>query len=166
MPPLMSPLRRALEPLITPLFRLWWRASRGMTLGVRGIALDEAGRVLLIRHTYVDGWFFPGGGVESGETAAHALGREMAEEGGVEITAPPTLLGLYSNAPGFRNDHVAFYRITDWRPCPPMSDGEIAERGFFALDALPEGVSKGTRARLAELFEGAAATEYRAPPKT
>ena len=156
----MSPLRKAFEPLISPLFRLWWRFNRGMTLGVRGLVMDADGRVLLVRHTYVDGWFFPGGGVESGETAAHALGREMAEEAGVEITAPPTLLGFFSNAAVFRNDHVVFYRVTDWRPCPPASDGEIAERGFFALDALPESVSKATRARLSELFEGAPRSEF------
>ncbi len=160
----MSPLRKALEPLITPLFRFWWRLNRGMTLGVRGLVTDADGRVLLVRHTYVDGWFLPGGGVESGETTAHALAREMAEEGGVEITAPPTLIGVYSNAPGFRNDHVVFYRITDWRPCPTASDGEIAERGFFALDALPEGVSRATRERLGELFEGAPPSLYWAPP--
>lgn len=151
----MSPLRRALEPFITPLFRAWWRINRGMTLGVRGVATDAEGRILLIRHTYMDGWFFPGGGVESGEVAAHALGREMAEEGGVELVGAPELFGVYSNAPGFRNDHVLLYRITDWRPCPPASDGEIAERGFFALDALPDGVSKGTLARLDEMFRGA-----------
>lgn len=151
----MSPLRRALEPVITPLFRAWWRINRGMTLGVRGVAMDAEGRILLIRHTYMDGWFFPGGGVESGEVAAHALAREMAEEGGVALAAPPELFGVYSNAPGFRNDHVLLYRITDWRPCPPASDGEIAERGFFALDALPDGISKGTRARLDELFHAA-----------
>ena len=134
-----------------------------MTLGVRGLAQDAEGRVLLVRHTYVAGWFLPGGGVESGETAAHALGREMAEEGGVEVTAPLTLLGVYSNAPVHRNDHVVFFRVTDWRPCAPTSDGEIAERCFFALDALPEGVSKGTRARLAEVFEGAAVSPYWSP---
>jgi len=151
----MSPLRRALEPFITPLFRAWWRVNRGMTLGVRGVATDAEGRVLLIRHTYMEGWFFPGGGVESGEVAQESLAREMAEEGGVELTAPAELVGVFSNAPGFRNDHVLLYRITAWKPCATANDGEIADLGFFALDALPEGTSKGTRARLDELFRGA-----------
>lgn len=151
----MTPIRRALEPLITSLFRAWWRVNRGMTLGVRGVATDDEGRVLLIRHTYVDGWFFPGGGVESGEVAHEALAREMAEEGGVEAEGAPVLFGVYSNAPAFANDHVLLYRVPKWRPCAPTSEGEIAERGFFALDALPAGVSKGTRARLDEMFRGA-----------
>ena len=159
----MSALRTALEPFITPVFRLWWRWSRGMTLGVRGLAQDGEGRVLLVRHTYVAGWFLPGGGVESGETAADALARELAEEGGVAVTAPMSLLGVYSNAPGYRNDHVVFFRVTAWRPCAPASEGEIAERGFFALDALPEGVSRGTRARLAEVFDGADVSPYWSP---
>lgn len=155
----MSPLRRALEPLIRPLFHAWWRVSRGMTLGVRGIATDAEGRVLLIRHTYVEGWFLPGGGVERGEVAHEALAREMAEEGGVEPIAPAVLLGVYSNAPRFPDDHVLVYRVTDWRACATASEGEIAERGFFPLDALPAGISKGTQARLGECFGGA-------PPST
>lgn len=148
--------RQRLEPAITPLFRAWWRFTRGMTLGVRGIACDADSRVLLIRHTYVSGWFLPGGGVERFETAPQALAREMAEEGGVEIDGAPDLIGFYSNHAAFRHDHVALYRVTAWRPCAPRENGEIAERGFFALDALPDGVTSGTRRRLAEVFEGAA----------
>ena len=127
-----------------------------MTLGVRGIATDEHGHVLLIRHSYMDGWYLPGGGVESGETALAAIVREMAEEGGVAATSPPKLMGFYANHIYFRNDHIAVYRFEHWRPCAPTAgDTEIAERGFFALDALPEGVSRGTRRRLAEAFHGA-----------
>lgn len=126
-----------------------------MTLGVRGIVTDAGGRVLLVRHTYVHGWHLPGGGVERDEVAAVALARELAEEGGVEPTAPAVLLGVYSAAPRFRNDHVLVYRVTHWRACATASDGEIAERGFFALDGLPPGVAAGTRARLDECFRGA-----------
>jgi 8-oxo-dGTP pyrophosphatase MutT (NUDIX family) len=150
-----STLRQTLDPLATPLFRTWWRFNRGMTLGVRGLACDEAGRVLLIRHTYNKGWFLPGGGIERGETAPQALAREMAEEGGVQIEGEPVLVGFYSNHAVFRHDHVVLYRVSAWRPCPPLENGEIAERGFFARDVLPEGVSAGTRRRLAEVFDGA-----------
>ncbi len=162
-PGAVSPLRRAVEPLVRPLFHVWWRLSRGMTLGVRGIACDAAGRVLLVRHTYVDGWFLPGGGVERGEVAHAALARELAEEGGVELTAPAILLGVFSNAPRFPRDHVLVYRAPGWRPCEPASAGEIAERGFFALDALPEGTSRGTRARLEECFAGAPPSSHWTP---
>ncbi|MBC7769577.1 MAG: NUDIX domain-containing protein [Phycisphaerales bacterium] len=152
----MSSWRIRLEPVITPVFRAWWRISRGVTLGVRGVARDEAGRVLLVRHTYAKGWHLPGGGVESGETAPEAIVREMAEEGGVDAIGSPTLIGFFANHANFPNDHIALYLFEAWRPCPPRVDNEIAERGFFSLDALPEGVTRGTQRRLDEVYKGAA----------
>src|SRR5262249_37766996 len=132
-----------------------------MTLGVRGIACDEAGRVLLVRHTYRDGWYLPGGGVEHGETALFAVTREMAEEGGVEAADAPLLFGFYSNHANHANDQCAVFRFPAWRACAPLMNGEIAERRFFAIGALPDGVTRGTRRRLAEAFEGAPiATEW------
>jgi mutator protein MutT len=151
----MRDWRLRFEPAITPLFRAWWRATRAVTLGVRGVAHDEAGRVLLVRHTYANGWHFPGGGVEHGETAADAIVREMAEEAGVAADGAPALIGLYANHANFPNDHIALYRIGAWRACAPRQNGEIADCAFFALDALPEGVTPGTRRRLRELADGA-----------
>lgn len=151
----MNSWRIRFEPAITPVFRVWWRMRRSMTLGVRGIACDEAGRVLLVRHTYAKGWHFPGGGVERGETAVEAVLREMAEEGGVAAESAPELVGCYSNHANFPGDHILLYRFGRWRPCAPSADQEIAERGFFALDALPDGTTKGTRRRIAEVFGGA-----------
>ncbi len=152
-------LRRTLDPVITPVFRTWWRMRRPMTLGVRGIATNETGEVLLVRHGYAEGWHLPGGGVERGETAPQAIVREMAQEGGVEAIGAPVLIGFFSNHANFRNDHIALYRIEAWRACPPREGVEIAERDFFPLGALPPGVTKGTRRRLAEVFEGANVSE-------
>ena len=150
----MERWRIRFEPVLTPVFRTWWRMRRSVTLGVRGVACDSEGRILLVRHTYAPGWHFPGGGVEHGETAVEAVVREMAEEGGVEAIGAPTLLGFYANHAVFPNDHIALYRIDEWRPCASASANEIAERGFFALHALPEGVTRGTRRRIAEIFHG------------
>lgn len=151
----MTGWRTRFEPAITPVFRAWWRLRRPMTLGVRGIICDEAERVLLVRHTYARGWHLPGGGVERGETAAHAMAREAAEEAGVAVEGAPALVGFYANHANFPNDHIVLFHIETWRPCPPRAGAEIAERGFFALHALPEGVTAGTRRRIAEVFEGA-----------
>jgi ADP-ribose pyrophosphatase YjhB (NUDIX family) len=154
----MTNWRIRLEPVITPLFRAWWRVSRPKTLGVRVLVLDDEERILLVRHSYLRGWHLPGGGVERGETAIDAARREVAEEAGVEAIEPLKLIGLYSNHANFANDNIAVYRIDSWRACTPRAGNEIAERGFFARDALPEDVTKATLRRLAEVFDGAPAS--------
>ena len=155
----MEAWRQRLESVLTPAFHAWWRLRRSITLGVRGVACDAQRRVLLVRHTYAPGWHFPGGGVERNETALAGLKREMAEEAGIAFAGAPALHGIFSNHANFKNDHILVYRVDPWTPCEPLENGEIAERGFFALDALPPGVTKGTRRRLAEIFEGAEISE-------
>ncbi len=49
--------------MINRLFHLYWRFSRGLTLGVRGMAIDPEGRIFLIKHSYVPGWRPAGGGL-------------------------------------------------------------------------------------------------------
>lgn len=139
------------------LFHLWFLLRRPMTLGVRGLVYDEAANaVFLIRHTYVPGWQFPGGGVERGETALEALSRELFEEGNIEVRAQPVLKSLHFNRRQSPRDHVAFYLVTDFvQSRPKRPDMEIAEAGFFRLDALPQDTSPATRRRIAELFDGA-----------
>jgi ADP-ribose pyrophosphatase YjhB (NUDIX family) len=129
--------------------------TRAMTLGVRGVALDEAGRVLLVRHGYTPGWHFPGGGVETGETCEHALAREMEEEACVVIEQPLQLHGLFHNTSVTGRDHVAVYIVPRFRVTGERKpDREILEARFFAPDALPEETTRGTRARLAEILHG------------
>ena len=146
--------RRRLQPIAQPVFRVYSRFARGMTLGVRGVVLNEAREVLLVEHTYIHGWHLPGGGVERGESAEQALARELGEEAGVEITGPVRLLSAHNNHARFRGDHVLVYRIEAWRPCPATSRGEIAQVGWFAPDALPPGTTAPTRRRLAEALTG------------
>ena len=156
----MSRLRRALEPLLRPLVHFYWRFSRGATLGVRAMVIDGTGRIFLVKHSYVDGWHMPGGGVETGETLLAALARELAEEGNIQMTGPPRLHGVFFNKRISRRDHVALFIVREFQQNgPPVPNYEIVEHGFFALDALPEDVSRGTRSRIAEVLGGAAVSE-------
>src|SRR5271156_7057842 len=101
----LQAVRRAFEPAIRRGFHLYWRMSRGLTLGVRGLVVDEAGRIFLVKHTYVRGWYLPGGGVEPGETLLDALARELKEEGNIELVEQPQLHAVYFNEQVSQRDH-------------------------------------------------------------
>jgi 8-oxo-dGTP pyrophosphatase MutT (NUDIX family) len=142
------------------LMHVYWRFSRGLTLGVRALVLDAEGRVFLVKHTYTAGWQLPGGGVEAGETLLDALARELREEGNIEMTGPPKLHGVFFHPRYSLRDHVTLYVVREFRQfAPPVPNSEIAEHGFFALDALPHDTTSGTRARIAEALHGQPATE-------
>lgn len=146
---------RRFDPLRRRLFHLYWRFARPMTLGVRGAVFDGEGQVFLIKHSYVDGWHFPGGGVESGESLLSSLARELVEEGNITLTGVPQLHGVYFNRAASRRDHVALYVVRDFRQdTRPQPNHEIVAHGFFPVDALPPDTTRGTRARLAEILGG------------
>ncbi len=135
------------------LFQSWWRMRRPATLGVRGVVVDQNGKVLLLRHTYTPGWHFPGGGVERRETCGQSLLRELSEEAGIEATADALqLVSIHANHAFFPNDHVLVYRVTAWTQGQPTQRGEIAEIRFVDPLNPPEGVTGGTARRLDELF--------------
>jgi 8-oxo-dGTP pyrophosphatase MutT (NUDIX family) len=147
--------------LVARVLHVYWRVSRGMTLGVRGLVVDGAGRILLVQHSYVRGWHLPGGGVEPDETMLEALTRELAEEGNIRLTGMPRLHGVFFNRRVSQRDHVAVYVVQDFeQDAPFVPTREIAHASFFPLDALPNDTTAGTRARIAEVMGGAPVSPY------
>jgi len=143
--------------MIRRLMHLYWRFLRGLTLGVRGMAIDPEGRIFLIKHSYVPGWHLPGGGVEVGETVLEALHREMMEEGNIELLREPRLFAVYHNRNASGRDHVALYVTEAFRQSTqPQPNAEIVAHGFFARDDLPADTTAATRARIAEVLDGMA----------
>ena len=83
------------------LFRLYKALSTirraKLTIGVRALVLDEENRICLVRHSYRDGWYLPGGGVKTGESLVDAMQRELREETGVELPeTPQSVHGVFS----------------------------------------------------------------------
>lgn len=142
-------------PPVRSVLHLYWRISRGMTLGVRAVVVNAAEEILLVKHSYMPGWYLPGGGVEPGESMAAALARELREEANVELDEAPALHGVFFNARISRRDHVAVYVARRFSlTSGPIRDDEIIDTGFFPRRALPADATPGTRTRIAEVFEG------------
>ncbi len=153
-------LRRLFKPVIQPLLHVFWRVKRPMTLGAFALVIDGHDRVFLVRHSYIDGWHLPGGGVETGESVLTALARELSEEGNIRLTAAPTLHGVFFNKRISRRDHVALYVVRDFRQdAPPKPNREIVDHAFFPVDALPGDVGRAARARIDEVFKGVTVSE-------
>lgn len=145
-------MRQKIGRMLMPFYMPYFQLTRGMTLGARAAVVDGDNRVFLVKHTYVPGWYLPGGGIEVNETALQALNRELEEEGHIHLDGPAELHGLYWNREASRRDHVAFFVVRHFTQTRPrLPDAEIADAGFFALDALPDDTTKATHRRLDEL---------------
>ena len=141
---------RTVFPIFEATRRFLQFVTRRPTFGVRGIVIDDQSQVLLVRHTYVEGWYLPGGGVSYKEEPYEAMVRELWEEAGVHVDEAD-LFGLYANFGGFKSDHIAVYHATAWRPAEAIPKSlEIAERQFFPIDELPSDATLATRWRLDE----------------
>lgn len=136
--------------------RLVWRIFGPRTIGIRGLVVDDDGRVLLVRHSYGrPTWHLPGGGVKRRETLVQALARELREEVSVTVTGPVRLHGTFSNMTEGKSDHISVFVVEHWQRNPePDADAEIEAAAFYAPDDLPEATSPGTGRRVVEWANG------------
>lgn len=126
-----------------------WKVFRSITIGVRVIAL-KGDEVLVVWHTYRNYWYFPGGGLKSGETIQEAARRELYEETGFVI-GDISLLGLYTDFSDGRSDHiVVLYGDVRYKCDKYAKSDEIAKIEFFPLDNLPDNILPGCKDRIQE----------------
>lgn len=116
-------------------------------MGVRGICYNpETNSILLVKHTYSEGWVLPGGGVEVGESMFTALKRELSEEAGLECKSAK-VLDVYHNSSISKRDHVVIYLVEDWQEeqAHERPKLEIAETAWFKRDELPADLTPCTK---------------------
>lgn len=129
---------------------VYWRTFRPRTYGVKILAVNADGHVLLVRHSYHhrQSWLLPGGGIKRGEAPDQAAMRELSEETGCRVQSIRPL-GVYENrGEGARNQITAF--VAEVSDPVRIDEIEIEEARFFPPDALPEGAGPATRRRIAE----------------
>jgi 8-oxo-dGTP pyrophosphatase MutT (NUDIX family) len=128
-------------------FRMYCFLFRPVRIGVRTLMVQED-KVWLVRHTYIPGWFMPGGGLKRGETLEQGARREAREETGAQLGAV-TLMGAYTSFVDWKTDHGIVFLCKDFS-IEGKPDGEIAEVRAFPLKELPRDLWPSHRLRLQE----------------
>ncbi|WP_229786393.1 NUDIX hydrolase [Actinokineospora fastidiosa] len=132
------------------------RGGKPMIRCVGAVVHDDSGRLLLIRRTRPPGaglWSLPGGKVESGESDAAAVRREVREETGLEIAVGAFVGRVERPAPSGVfdiHDYAAVVTGGDLR-----AGDDAAEAGWFDLATFTTMRTSGELVdELAETLDG------------
>ena len=108
------------------------------------IPIEDDGRVVIVGQYRApldrEIWELPAGSLNEGESAEEAARRECEEEIGRVPHRVERLRGLYP-APGFCDEELIFFRVSDLRPPPPDSphkpdeDEDITTRTVAVAEA-------------------------------
>ncbi|WP_040793095.1 NUDIX hydrolase [Nocardia paucivorans] len=122
--------------------RLRFEAHRdGITHFVIGVAVIRAGKLLVIRRVpddYHGGMYeLPGGGVESGESFAECVARELFEETGLQLRGITDFLGGFDYATRTKAKVRKFSFLVDTEPGEiALSPGEHDDFAWIDAEAL------------------------------
>lgn len=131
--------------------RLRWKIFKPTTIGVRVILIKD-NKVLLVKHTYHESWYLPGGRVNKGETLEQGIRREVQEELGTELNEL-ALHGVYNSFSEYKNDHIAIFYCREFS-LSGKTDSEIEQYELFDLSHLPDKISPATKRRIEEFAAG------------
>ena len=115
---------------------------------------DSAGRVLLVKPSYKDGWEIPGGYVEKAESPRAAAVREVQEELGVDLDVTDLLVLDWAPHPNEGDKLLVIFRggvLTDQHLASfRLSPDEIIEARFFDVAELDSLMPSRLARRVAE----------------
>lgn len=145
----MAPRLQILYRAVHQALRLYWRIARPTTRGARALVINPENQVLLVHHSYTDGWYLPGGGLKKNESPEAGIRRELREETGIHTIDELSKHGEFLNTFEFKTDHITVFVARSFAQ-QSTHDIEITDQRFFAPTSLPEETSPGTRRRISE----------------
>lgn len=149
----MSSMRSTLMRWAYRAAQVQWRLTRPLIVGVRVLMVQD-GAVVLVRHTYQDLWYLPGGSVKRFEMPADAARREVAEEVDGVINGELRLFGVYVNFVEHKSDHIVTFMCEAFELGAGRDRWEIEAVGLFDITALPPDISPATSRRIEEYRSG------------
>jgi 8-oxo-dGTP pyrophosphatase MutT (NUDIX family) len=140
-------LHRAIMRYGHPVRMALLRRLKVTVYGCRIIALDERGRVLLLRQTYGrDLWLSPSGGLKRGEDALATAGRELAEETGCVLRDAREVEEVVEDYYGVPNLVRIVVGVAEGTAVADQR--EVREVKWFSRDSLPETLAPTVRTGL------------------
>lgn len=106
-----------------------WKIIKPKSFGARAVLLKND-EVLLVKHTYQTSWYFPGGGLKTGETYEEAIRRELREELNAEVYKLE-LFGVYNSMYEGKNDSITIFICKEFEISHQKTDSEIDEFKFL-----------------------------------
>lgn len=117
------------------------------------VAVIQDGKILLTQREDYEIWVLPSGGVEEGESLAHAAIRETKEETGLDVELT-RLIGVYSRLGSWSPGYMILFAARQIGGEIKCQEGETIAVEWFAFHELPSPLSLGHKRRIQDAIEG------------
>lgn len=117
------------------------------------VAVIRDQKILLTQREDFETWILPGGGVEAGESLAHAAIRETKEETGLDVELT-RLVGVYSRLGNARTGHVVLFVASPVGGETGRQPGETIAVEWFPFDQIPAPLHLGHTRRIKDAVSG------------
>jgi mutator protein MutT len=144
------------------------RSEKPLTHVVAAAVIDVAGRVLIAQRPpgkhLAGGWEFPGGKLEPGEDRRAGLARELLEELGITLIAPPRPLIRVRHAYDFGEVLIDMWVVRQYAGEPQELDEQVlrwcTREELESVEVLPADAPIVSALRLPERLSQASTKDY------